>query len=158
LAIVASVLLLTAGCAGWKRNLAALTAMPERKEREAEAVRSFEQHRDTAQLQAALDRWHQGDVSGCEARLAALVERRPDFSDARLRLGEALAARGEAAKAEAQFRAVLEREPNRAEAHHAIGLLLDAVGKTEESRQHLARAVELEPENEVYQETRNALR
>ena len=134
-AIAAACALLPAlsGCAGWQANLRSLTAMPERKEREAEAVRSFEQHRDEAQLQAALDRWHQGDAAGCEARLAALVQRRPDYCDARLHLGEILAARGRQPKRN-RICAVLDREPNRADAHHALGLVLDAAGKADEAR------------------------
>lgn len=142
-----------AGCAGWKANLQALTAMPERKERETEAVRTFEEHRDVAQLQAALDRWHQGDAAGCEARLAALVHRRPEYCDARLHLGEILFSRGQNVEAEAQLRAVLERQPMRADAHHSLGLLLDSIGKRDEAVVHLARASELEPKNEIFQQT-----
>ena len=148
---------LLTGCAGWKPNLKVPTAMPERKARESEAVREFERHRDNVQLQAAMDRWTQDDQAGCEARLASLVERRPDHVGARMRLGEILWSRGQAAGAETQFRAVLDREPNRAEAHHALGLLLDATGQREEALTHLLRAAELEPENEIYQQTCDSL-
>jgi Tfp pilus assembly protein PilF len=144
------VMLLCAGCAGWKENIVSKPVTPLRKERAEEAVRSFEERRDAAQLQAALERWQQGDASGCEARLAAIVERRPDYAEARLRLGEVLLQRGDVEAAQQHMLAALEVQPNWAEAYHALGLLLAAEGREDEAATYLVRAAELEPQNEVY--------
>jgi Tfp pilus assembly protein PilF len=144
------VVLLCAGCAGWKESIASKPVTPVRKERAEDAVRSFEERRDAAQLQAALERWQQGDGAGCEARLEAIVQRRPDYAEARLRLGEVLLQRGDAEAAQQHMLAALELQPNWAEAHHAFGLLLAAEGLEDEAAQYLARAAELEPQNEVY--------
>ena len=105
------------------------------------ALQAFEQQRDAMQLQAAIDRFEQGDYTGCESRLAALVARRPDFLAARLRLAEILWARGEIAQAEEHYHAVLSAEPANSEAHHGLGMLLEAEGRFEEAEPHLALAV-----------------
>jgi Tfp pilus assembly protein PilF len=107
-------------------------------------LESFEQQRDTMQLQAALDRFNQGDYAGCESRLAALVERRPDFVPARLRLAEILWSRGDAATAEQHYIAVLALQPDLAEAHHGLGTLLETEGRFDEAAEHLARSAELD--------------
>lgn len=147
---------LTIGCAGWKPRLLSSPVTPQREERSADVVREFELRRDAAQLQAALDRWHQGDAHRCETMLAALVARRPNYLEARLRLAEVLWARNDTA-AEEQLRAVLQQEPNRAEAHHALALLLEATGRIDEARGHLATACQLEPHDELYRQTWDAL-
>ena len=46
------------GCAGWKQKVQPATVTATREDRAAEAVRTFEEHRDAAQLGAALDRWN----------------------------------------------------------------------------------------------------
>jgi len=149
--------LISTGCAGWREKVQPPpTLSAKREERAAEAVRNFEDRRDAAQLAAALDRWKQGDASRAEAMLAAIVNRRPDNTDARLRLAEILWSRGDAA-AEPHLRAVLQTQPNRAEAHHALGLVLGGTGRSDEARQHLAKAAELEPDNEVYRLTCESL-
>ena len=144
------------GCAGWKHTLQPPTMAETREERAIDAVRSFEERRDSAQLEAALDRWKQGDVSRAEAMLSALVNRRPDYADARVHLAEVLWSRNDAA-AEEHLRAVLETNTQRADAHHALGLVLDGTGRSEEARQHLNKAAELEPQNEIYQATSESL-
>ena len=144
------------GCAGWKQKVKKPDLSENREERAAEAVRAFEERRDNAQLSAALDRWKQGDAAAAEAMLTAIIRRRPESNDARMRLAEILWSRGEIG-AEPHLRAVLESEPNRAEVHHALGLLLDGTGRSEEARHHLAKAAELEPENEIYRTTAESL-
>src|SRR5439155_2083716 len=128
----------------------------DREQRAAQAVHEFEQRRDAAQLSAALDRWKQGDAATAEAMLIAIIRRRPESYDARMRLAEILWSRSDIA-AEPHLRAVLEAEPNRAEAHHALGLLLDGTGRSDEARQHLTKAEELEPDNEIYRTTCESL-
>jgi Flp pilus assembly protein TadD len=127
-----------------------------REDRAKEAVRSFEERRDAAQLEAALDRWKQGDVQRAEAMLSALVSRRPDYANARMLLAEILWSGNDPA-AEEHLRAVLEVSAERADAHHALGLVLDGTGRSEEARQHLSKAAELEPQNEVYRVTSESL-
>ena len=142
--IVATLLL--AGCAGWREQLAKQpTVADDREARKSAAVHSFEEQRDAMQLQAALDRFHQGDYAGCESRLATLVERRPDFVAARLRLAEILWSRGAAFAAEQHYQTVLSLHPDHAEAHHGLGMLLETEGRFEEAADHLSRAAELDP-------------
>lgn len=143
--LLVATLLLT-GCAGWRAQLAPQpTVADDREARQSAAVQSFEQHRDAMQLQAAIDRFNQGDYSGCESRLATLVERRPDFVPARLRLAEIIWSRGDAASAEQHYQMVLSRYPDLAEAHLGLGMLLEAEGRFEEAAVHLARAAEIDP-------------
>jgi Flp pilus assembly protein TadD len=149
---------LIAGCAGWESRLFPPPVTPQREARKTEAVQTFETHRDAAQISAALDRWQSGDAAGCEAMLAAVAARCPDYADARLQLGQVLWSRGDAAAAEPHLRAVLEKQPDRAEAHHALGLLLDGTGRADEARQHFGRALELEPDNEIYRLTCDSTR
>jgi Flp pilus assembly protein TadD len=151
--VLLSLVVIIAGCAGWESRLIAPAVTPKREERKSEAVRTFETHRDAAQVSAAIDRWRNGDVTGCEAMLESVVARVPDYADARLQLGQVLWSRGNAAAAEPHLRAVLESQPDRAEAHHALGLLLDGTGRADEARQHHARAADIEPANEVYRLT-----
>jgi Tfp pilus assembly protein PilF len=142
LAIIATLLL--TGCAGWREQIIApeATVADERAARREAAVQSFEQHRDAMQIQAALARFEQGDYAGCQSRLATLVERRPDYIPARLRLAEILWSRGDAAAAEEHFRAVLALDADNAEAHHGLGTLLEESGRTAEAVEHLAVASE----------------
>ena len=146
LKILACLLLLVApGCAAWKQAAAPQpTVADQRGVRQDEAIRSFEQHRDQMQLQAALDRFQQGDIAGCESRLQTLVERRPDLTEARLRLAEICWSRGDARAAEGHYLAVLAAQPECAEAHHALGTLLEASGRENEAQHHLQRAAGLQ--------------
>jgi Flp pilus assembly protein TadD len=88
--------------------------------------------------------------------LTAIVNRRPDYAEARVLLAEVLWSHGDES-AEQHLRAVLETNAGRADAHHALGLVLDGTGRSEEARQHLSKAAELEPENEVYRVTNESL-
>jgi len=151
--LLLALIVLVTGCAGWESRLVAPPVTPQREARKTEAVRTFETHRDAAQVSAAIDRWRNGDVQGCEAMLKSVVARVPDYADARLQLGQVLWSRGDAAAAEPHLRAVLESQPDRAEAHHALGLLLDGTGRDGEARRHHSRATEIEPDNEVYRLT-----
>jgi Tfp pilus assembly protein PilF len=128
------------GCAAWKAKLSPQkTVADQREDRRDAAMQAFEQQRDAMQLQAAIDRFEQGDYTGCESRLTALVARRPDFLAARLRLAEILWARGEIAQAEEHYHAVLSAEPANSEAHHGLGMLLEAEGRFDEAAQHLGQ-------------------
>jgi Flp pilus assembly protein TadD len=146
-----------AGCAAWREQIQATDVAVQRAQRQAEAVQSFETHRDEAQLQAALDRWSQGDTSGCESRLRALLARHPDDARVRLRLGQLLWFRGDAPEAEAELRQVLTAQPELAEAHHVLAMLHAETGRAAEARGHAERAAELDPGSGVYQQTLTAL-
>jgi Flp pilus assembly protein TadD len=156
LPLAALISIAAAGCAGWQPHTASSPTGSQRERRADEVVRDFEARRDAAQLQAALDRWRQGDAPGSAAMLAALVERRPDWCEARMRLADVLWSLSDPA-AEAQLRAVIEREPERAEAYHALALVLEATGRLDEARSHLERACQLAPHDELYRQTRDAL-
>ena len=151
LLIAAAVPLVISGCANWRQQVAASSPVSEtREKRHAAAVAAFETQRDQAQLASALDRYQQGDVAGCEARLRSLIARRPDFTEARVQLAELAWSFGNAAEAEAEYRAALALAPNRADVHHALGLVLEASGRSADAKQHLEKACELDPENETY--------
>jgi Tfp pilus assembly protein PilF len=140
-----------AGCANWKQQVALSSPVSKvREERHDAAVKAFEEQRDQAQLQAALDRYQQGDISGCEARLRSLIARRPDFTEAHVQLAELAWSFNNGDEAEAEYLAALKLAPNRADVHHALGLVLQAGGRAAEARDHLERACQLDPQNEGY--------
>ncbi|MDX1947422.1 MAG: hypothetical protein SFU86_18620 [Pirellulaceae bacterium] len=152
--LAAAVLIAVGGCATAKLRLSKFSPPPEvskeRVARHEEAIQSFEQHRDNAQLQAALDRWQQNDLGGCEARLRALFARRPDFVEARLRLAELAWSCDDLAEAQQQYEAAAKLAPDRADIAHALGLVHEAQGDAEQSQIQLARARELAPSDERY--------
>ncbi len=123
-----------------------------RRERQAQVLQAFEQQRDEAQLKAALDRWQQGDIAGCETRLRSLVQRKPQYCDPHVHLAELAWSHENADEAIGEYRAALAIAPNRADVHHALGLVLEATGHSAESQHHLAQAASLEPASELYRE------
>ena len=151
LAFLASILF--GGCAAWRGQRPATDVAVERQQRAADAVRTFEEQRDGAQFQAALDRWAAGDIAGCEGRLRALAARRPADGTVRMRLAELLWSRGAPAEAEAELQAVLAVLPASAEAHHMLGMILSEQARLAEARSHLSRAIELAPQCDDYRAT-----
>ena len=145
------------GCAAWRGQRPTADVALQRKEREAEAVRSFEQQRDRAPFQAALDRWALGDLAGCESRLRGLAARRPGDGEVRLRLAELLWSRGAVAEAEFELQGVLAAQPASAEAHHMLGMILSEQDRLAEAKNHLARAIDLAPRCEEYRATLTSL-
>ena len=111
----------------------------------------FEKQRDTAQLQAALNRWKEGNVAACERALGSLVEQRPQFVDARVQFAELLLYQNNPAAAQDQLRAALELAPDRADIHHSLAVALEAGGNSDTAAEHFRKAAELEPESPVYQ-------
>jgi Flp pilus assembly protein TadD len=151
LAMAASMLL--GGCAAWRGPRPAADVAVDRQQRAADAVRTFEEQRDGAQFHAALDRWAAGDLAGCETRLRALLARRPNDGEVRLRLAELLWSRGAMAEAEAELQSVVTVQPTHAEAHHMLGMILSEQARLAEARSHLARAIELAPGCDDYRAT-----
>ena len=123
---------------------------PLSDESKAQALASFESQRDTAQLQAALNRWQEGNPAACERALANLVQKRPDFVEARVQYAELLISRDYLSAAEFQLREALRLSPDRADAHHSLAIVLESASKPAEAAEHFRRAAELEPENPVY--------
>jgi Tfp pilus assembly protein PilF len=142
---------LTTGCTTWpslKRELA--QQPPRRNERKEEVLVAFEAQRDAAQLQAALDRFNEGNHAACHQQLAALVERRPQFVEARLQLAEFHLCHGELDQAQEQLRAALVLAPQRADLHDCLGRVLEAGSRDREAAEHFQTAAKLEPGNELY--------
>ncbi len=120
-------------------------------QRKQEAVLKFEQQRDAAQVQAAINCWERGEIQNSQAMLTAIVQRTPGNVNARLRLAEVLTAQHESSAAEAQLRECLALQPASAEALHALGLLLSNwPGREQEAHGYLQRASELEPDNVAF--------
>src|SRR5262245_31838962 len=141
----------TCGCTtlvSLKRELA--EQPPRRIQRKEDAVAAFEAQRDSAQLQAALNRWNEGNQAACYQQLASLVEKRPKFVEARLQLAEMHLFQGEFALAEQQVRAALVVAPERADLHDCLGRVLEAGSRNEEAAHQFQKAAELEPAIELY--------
>lgn len=145
-------LALLAGCAGSQAHVRSEPAahVADVQNAQPDLTRGYEERRAEAQLQAAMDRWQQGDIAGCEARLRGLVERNPQAIEPRLRLAELALASGHVDDAADFYRAVLALDANRADAHHGLAIVLDARGQSAEARVHFQQAYRLEPENELY--------
>lgn len=145
--------LVASGCAlpkPWQKSTGADVA-PLRGTRRDQAMKQFEIHRDTAQYQAAMDRWKAGDTFTCEAELRALVGRNPQHFEARRALADLALERGDAAKAETELRELLKLAPDDAQTHHSLGLLLQSQQRETEAQEHLAKAATLAPDNMLYQ-------
>jgi Tfp pilus assembly protein PilF len=141
------------GCASWRPTSKNDKPVAEvRQVRQAAALQAFEQQREAAQLQAALDRWQQGDIAGCETRLRSLVQRRPQSCDPHVHLAELAWSYENAEEAIGEYRAALAIAPNRADVHHALGLVLEAVGRPAEAQHHLAQAAKLDPKSDLDRE------
>jgi Tfp pilus assembly protein PilF len=123
---------------------------PRRKQRKEEVVAAFEAKRDAARLEAALNRWNEGNEAACHQQLASLVKGKPQFVDARLQFAELLLYRGELDEARQQLRAALELAPQRADLHDCLGRVLEAASQHDEALVHFHRAAELEPDNVLY--------
>src|SRR4029453_7747779 len=114
------------------------TVSETREQRHDEAVQAFEEQRDRAQLEAAVARWNQGDISGCESRLRAILARRPNDVEAHARLAELAWSCENHVEAENEYRAALQLAPERADLEHALGLMLQATGRATEALPHFA--------------------
>lgn len=154
-ALIAGILLLvgalSCGCAMTQGGAGkSKVAAPLSDESKAAALASFETQRDAAQLQAALNRWKEGNPAACERALASLVAKRPQFVEARVQYAELLLSGNYLSAAEFQLREALRLAPDRADAHHSLAIVLEAANSPE-ATEHFRRAAELEPENPVYQ-------
>lgn len=139
------------GCASWRAAIPTAAPVTETREaRHAQAVLAFEEQRDRAELEAAMDRWNQGDIGGCESRLRAILARRPSDVEAHIRLAELAWSMNNAIEAEAEYLAALRLAPDRADLEHALALVLEVTGRPAEASPHFARAAQLDPQNGLY--------
>lgn len=122
----------------------------KREARAQQALADFERRRDGAQLEAASDRYSQGDLTGCRELVMPLLERQPDAIAPRLLLAHVYRDLGQPAEAERELRTALAAHDTSAAIHYELGLLLDEQRKAAEALVHLRRAVELEPQNDLY--------
>ena len=148
---LALVLVLACGCASMKGATSKGVPTPITAERKAEILASFEAQRDSAQLQSALNRWKEGNVAACQRALESLVERRPNFVDARVQYAELLLSQDNLPAAETQLSEALRLAPDRADVHHSLAVVFEAEGQANQAAEHFRRAAELAPDSPLYQ-------
>jgi tetratricopeptide (TPR) repeat protein len=122
----------------------------KREQRQEEVVSQFEAKREFAEFQAAVARWNQHDLAGCEETLRKLLDRNPDHRDARLLLADVYLASNRQQDAFAQVEAALAAHPDDARVQYTMGLLLDSMGQRTGALAYYGRAAKQEPENELY--------
>jgi Tfp pilus assembly protein PilF len=112
------------GCASWQQLVQSSPGVSQkREERSQQVVQEFEAQRTKAQLSAALDRWQQGDIAGCESRLRTILAREPNHLEARLRLAELAWSCDDYEAAKAEYRQALAQSPGNQEIREALQLL-----------------------------------
>jgi predicted Zn-dependent protease len=149
---LSAVCLAACGCAApkiWKPS--GPDVAPLRGQRRVEALQRFDAHRDSAQYQAAMDRWRSNDAFTCEAQLRGIVRRNPNHLEARQALADMMLDRGDTAAAEQELRELLKIAPDDPQTNHSLGLLLQSLDREQEAQPHLIRAAELAPDNTLYQ-------
>lgn len=130
------------------KNSATLSETREQRLRQVAA--DFDQRRDEAQYQAALNRWREDDSAGCRQSLEQLIARNPQHCPARLLMAQVCLSDGNAKAALEQVRQVLALEPKNAEAHYLMGLSLDGLGETGPAIAEYEKATRLDSQNEQY--------
>ena len=86
-----------------------------------------------------------GDVAGAMAHYEQALKSKPDFTEARLSLGNLWEAQGGAVQAAAEFMEVL-REPEAARPHIDLGMALAHQGKADEALAQYVEALRLQPD------------
>ena len=117
------------GCA----QLKSLTSNPEdisvqQAQRTAETVQAFEARRDFAQFMAAQARWREGNLPACRDSLKQLLQRNPQYFDARLLLSETLLSEEKFDPAREHLAQAIAERPHDARAQHLLGLVEHQVG------------------------------
>ncbi len=111
----------------------------------------FENQRDSAQLQAALNRWKEGNIDACQMALAKLVQQRPNFVEAHIQYAELMLFQKNPSAAQDQLNQALKLAPGRADIYHALAVAQEAGGNAATAAENFRKAAELDPENPVYQ-------
>ncbi len=148
----AAILLLSSGCASFPgtKELWSSDFAEKRRERNEEAIRSFENNRDQAQYQAALARWEENDLKGCRETLERLLVRNPRHLEAQLLLAEVNLMEKRPQEALRQVDEALCAHPDHARALYTKGLVLDAIGQSAGAIACYEQAARAEPENKEY--------
>lgn len=124
---------------------------PLSPEHKAEAIAMFENQRDTAQLQAAMNRWKEGNIDACQKALAKLVQNRPNFVEAHIQYAELMLYQKNPSAAQDQLNQALKLAPGRADIYHSLAIAQEAGGNATAAAENFRKAAELDPENPVYQ-------
>jgi len=146
-------LALICGCAGMDvpKVITNNDVAPKLKQRNEEAVRSFERQRDAAEFEAARNRWlHQNDPKGCREVLERLLARNPQHRDARLLLADLLLTENDAPAAYTHAKKALDEWPNDPQVQYTMATVLDALGRTSDALGYYERASKMAPSNEAY--------
>jgi arylsulfatase A-like enzyme/Flp pilus assembly protein TadD len=123
-----------------ERHDSAQQSLPDIKDRLKyhDAVVRANQSLDEGRPQEALD------------ELQRVIEAVPDYSLARMFLGEALAKSGKLDEARQIFQELAEREPEKGEAHVRLGWIFGRQGRRDEALAELHKALDLAPDTAEY--------
>jgi tetratricopeptide (TPR) repeat protein len=110
----------------------------------------FQKRCDDSMLQAAIARWSEGDISGCQQLLERLLNRNQSNLEARLTLADLQLSQGDVQAAENHLRWIVQQNPQNPQARHSLGMLLDTTGRHEEALGQLREAARLDPQNQLY--------
>jgi predicted Zn-dependent protease len=148
-----------AGCAsGFFPKPKAEDVAAAQEKRHEEVVAAFEQKRDSAQFEAAMVRWREGDAAGCRELIEKLIVRNPKHRGGRLLRAEINLLDEKPELALADIEKLVAENPQDAEACHMLALLLEATGRQAEALVHFERAADLAPESEVFAASYQAVR
>jgi len=140
--------LLTSGCAS--TDVKPEDDLNEPPPVDPRAAELFDKRCDDSMFQAAIARWRDNDVGGCQSLLERLLHRNPSYLEARLMLADLFLAQGNIPGAEGQLRWIVQQHPENPQARHSLGLLLDSTDRHAEALEHLREARRLDPQNQLY--------
>jgi len=84
----------------------------------------------------------QGNLAGAIRTYSQVVQREPEYAEARYNLGLLQMKSGDVRAAAETFQKVIEQQPRMADAHAAIALIRLRQGRAEEARSHYVKALE----------------
>ena len=145
------------GCASlpsWRPPVDDLT--PERKQRENDLIRQFETKRDAASLAAASNRWQQGDVQASRTILEELLQRNPQYLEARLLLADLHIFEERPLDAVHMLESAPSHQANRPELVQALAMALDVAGRADEAADQYRRSEEIMNSNPAPTKTPSA--
>ncbi|HID75097.1 MAG TPA: tetratricopeptide repeat protein [Planctomycetaceae bacterium] len=122
--------------APWPHDL----AEPRRARHEAAAT-TFEQSRAGAEYREAEQQWEEGDAAGCIQRLERLLERNPDYWEARVLLAEVLLTQDQPERARQWLLPAIRDHSDHPRLHYTMALALEKLGHAEEANAFYRRAM-----------------
>lgn len=123
---------------------------PIRKERREDAVREFDERRNSAQFLAAQTCWRQGDQQRCREALEKVLDRDPNHRGALLLSAELALETDRPQEAVDSLRRALALDPRDAETAYRLGLALETSGDSAEAVPYLRQASQADPANKQY--------